>query len=253
MATKRSQAEAVFLAAYHPTDYAPLAVAVDVVFVSTHDLCLHTLLVRRDEHPFKGRHALPGGFVGEKESLDAAAARVCKVKAGIDDVYLEQLFTFGRANRDPRMRVVTVAYYALLEYARFLALAEGGPTTAASVRVSWQGESGGPAEAWAEDGSPLPLAFDHADILGLAVKRLRGKLAYVPLALALVGETFTLLELQHAHEAILGRAVNKDGFRRRMLATGWLRPTGKLQSAVLHRPAELYTATSVARKMLARP
>lgn len=248
-----ADSETSFLAAYNPTEYEPLAVAVDVVLLSSHERQLHTLLVRRDEHPFKGRHALPGGFVGSKESLDVAAARVCKDKAGIENVYLEQLFTFGAADRDPRMRVVTVAYYALIEHASFVALAERGPATLATVRVPWKGEAGGPATAHQSTGAALSLAFDHATILGLAIKRLRGKLAYMPLSLALLGERFTLLDLQHVHEAILGHALNKDAFRRKMIASGWIRPTGKIQSGVLHRPAELYTATAAAGAILVQP
>jgi 8-oxo-dGTP diphosphatase len=244
--------ETAFLAAYDPAAFAPLAVAVDVVLLSTHAKQLLTLVVRRDEHPFKGGHALPGGFVGARESLEMAAARVCKTKAGIAEVYLEQLYTFGAADRDPRMRVVSVAYYALIEHARFVALAEHGPAATATVRVPWKGESGGMASAHDEKGRDLTLAFDHAAILGLAIKRLRGKLSYTPLGLGLVGERFTLLELQHAHEAVLGRSLNKDAFRRKIVASGWVRPTGKMQANVLHRPAELYTSSAAAREALAR-
>jgi len=253
MAGKPStDSETAFLAAYDPSAFEPLAVAVDVVLLSTHAKALHTLLVRRQEHPFKGEHALPGGFVGRAESLEAAAARVCKTKAGIEDVYLEQLYTFGAAERDPRMRVVSVAYYALIEHRRFVALAERGPGLIAGVRVPWKGEAGGPVTVQEGKGRALSLAFDHAAILGLAIKRLRGKLSYVPLGLALVGDTFTLLELQHVHEAVLGRSLNKDAFRRKIVASGWVRATGKAQSGVLHRPAELYAASAEAQAILAR-
>jgi 8-oxo-dGTP diphosphatase len=247
-----TDSETAFLAAYDPRAFEPLAVAVDVVLLSTHAKALHTLLVRRAGHPFKGGHALPGGFVGKDESLDIAAARVCKAKVGIADVYLEQLYTFGAAERDPRMRVVSVAYYALIEHPRFVALADRGPAVVASVRVPWKGETGGAATVQDEAGRSLTLAFDHTEILGLAIKRLRGKLSYVPLGLALLGETFTLLELQQVHEAVLGRALNKDAFRRKVIASGWIRPTGKAQSGVVHRPAELYAASAEAREMLAR-
>jgi len=247
-----TDSETAFLAAYDPAAFEPLAVAVDVVLLSTHAKELRTLVVRRDEHPFKGGHALPGGFVGGQESLDVAAARVCKTKAGLADVYLEQLYTFGAADRDPRMRVVSVAYYALLEHERFVALAQHGPSSVATVRVPWKGEAGGRASVHDPKGRALALGFDHATILGLAIKRLRGKLSYTPLGLALVGGTFTLLELQHAHEAVLGRLLNKDAFRRKLLASGWIRPTGKMQSGVLHRPAELYEASTMAREALSR-
>lgn len=247
-----TDSESAFLAAYDPTAFEPLAVAVDVVLLSTHAKSLHTLLVRRQEHPFKGGHALPGGFVGRAERLEVAAARVCKSKAGIEDVYLEQLYTFGAADRDPRMRVVSVAYFALIEHQRFVSLAARSPALVAGVRVPWKDEAGGPATVQDEQGKTLTLAFDHAAILGLAIKRLRGKLSYVPLGLALVGDTFTLLELQQVHEAVLGRSLNKDAFRRKIVASGWIRPTGKSQSGVVHRPAELYTASAAAREILAR-
>jgi len=248
-----ASAEAVFLAQYDPSQYDQVAVAVDVVLLSTHGQTLRTLLVKRDDFPFKGHFALPGGFVAAKEDLVAAAARVCQAKAGIGDLYLEQLFTFGDADRDPRMRVISVAYYALIQEARFAELATQGPSTIATLRVPWRGEEGGPITAHVEKGPALSLAFDHDRILGRVVKRLRGKVSYSPLGLALLGETFTLLGLQHVHEAILGHALNKDGFRRKMLATGWIRPTSAWQAGVVHRPAELYTATAEAQKILAEP
>ena len=189
---RTTDSEAAFLDAYDPSAFEPLAVAVDVVLLSTHAKALQTLVVRRQEHPFKGGHALPGGFVGRAESLEVAAARVCQSKAGIEDVYLEQLFTFGAADRDPRMRVVSVAYYALIEHQRFVSLAARGPALVAGVRVPWKDEVGGPASVLDEKGRALTLAFDHATILGLAIKRLRGKLSYVPLGLALVGRDLHL-------------------------------------------------------------
>lgn len=228
-----------------------LAVAVDVVLMSTHGRNLRTLLVRRSEAPHQGRYALPGGFVGAEESLSEAAARICRTKAGVDDVFLEQLFTFGETDRDPRTRVISVAYYALIEESRFAKLAARGPTTTAALHVPWKGERGGAVELLDDQGQPLPMAFDHDRILGLVVKRLRGKIAYMPIALALVSPSFTLLALRRVSEAILGHAINKDGFRRKLLATGWIRSTGTWQSGVLHRPAELYTATPEARRSLA--
>jgi 8-oxo-dGTP diphosphatase len=243
--------EAAFLSRYDPSQYDQVAVAVDVVLLSTHEQTLRTLLVKRDDFPFKGNFALPGGFVAARENLAEAAARVCKVKAGIGDLYLEQLFTFGDADRDPRMRVISVAYYALIEASRFAELVATGTSTVATLRVPWRGEAGGAITVHVENGPPLPLAFDHDRILGRVVKRLRGKLSYSPLCLALLGKNFTLLGLQHVHEAILGHALNKDAFRRKILASGWIRPTGAWQTGVVHRPAELYTATAEARKILA--
>ena len=244
--------EADFLLHYDASLYDRFSVTVDVVLLSAHERCLHTLLVRRDEHPHKGRFALPGGFVGAKEDLASAAARVCKTKAGIVDVFLEQLYTFGETDRDPRLRVISVAYYALIPHAQLVALApKKTGTTMATLHVPWTGEAGGPISTSDENGSMLALAFDHGSILGLAVKRLRGKLSYTPVALALLNPTFTLLDLQRVHESILGRSLNKDSFRRKILSSDWVRSSGKLQAGVGHRPAELYcpspTCHSLAR------
>ncbi len=236
-----SNEEARFLASYDPSDYERLSVAVDVALVSAFDGGLFTLLTRRHEHPHKGGWALPGGFVRPDESLDDAAARVLREKGGLSSVFLEQLYTFGAPTRDPRTRVVSVAYYALVERRRFEGTGNlGGDVSTPRLRVPWPGETGGRVDALDATGRALPLAFDHGEILGMAVKRLRGKLDYAPVGFELLGDTFTLLELQRVHEAVLGQRVNKDSFRRRMLGTGSLRATGRSQTGVDHRPAELY-------------
>jgi 8-oxo-dGTP diphosphatase len=231
--------EAQFLASYDASKFERPSVTVDVALLTVDDAALLTLLLRRDALPFKGRFALPGGFVRMDETLDDAAARVLKEKTGISRVYLEQLYTFGAPKRDPRTRVITVAYYALVDRAR---LAEADArTTLAALAVPWEGETGGPVEALGgEEARTLPLAFDHEGILGMAVKRVRGKLDYTPIGFQLLPEQFTLSALQRVHETILGRPLNKDSFRRRMLASGQLEATGEQQQAVDHRPAELY-------------
>jgi 8-oxo-dGTP diphosphatase len=232
--------EAAFLASYDASRFDRPSLTVDVALLSAFEGALYTLVVRRDEHPHKGRWALPGGFVGMRESLDAAAQRVLGAKAGLGRVFLEQLYTFGDPGRDPRTRVVTVAYYALVERQRFDTAKRQGGLQVARVRVAWEGASGGPTELVGEDGAPLPAAFDHADILGMAVKRLRGKLDYTPIGFQLLPREFTLLDLQRVHETVIGHPVNKDSFRRKMLASGDLEATGKAQQDVGHRPAELY-------------
>lgn len=240
-AKPRDDEEARFLASYNPDDYDRLSVAVDVVLISAFDGDLFTLVARRREHPHKDRWALPGGFVRPKESLEDAAARLLAGKGSLTGVFLEQLYTFGTPDRDPRTRVVSVAYYALVERERFGGIADrGADILTPRLRVPWEGETGGPVQALDDAGRPLPLAFDHADMLGLAVKRLRGKLDYAPIGFELLGDTFTLLQLQHVHEAVLGRTLNKDSFRRRMIDSGLLKATGRSQSGVGHRPAELY-------------
>ena len=235
------QSERDFLATYDPSAFEHPSVTVDVALISIAHRKLTTLVVRRTEHPQRGSWALPGGFVQLGESLDTAAARVLATKAGLRDVFLEQLYTFGEPGRDPRTRVITVAYYALVNRGRFIgANSENGRPLEAVINVPWEGETGGPVSVADTSGSPLELAFDHADILGMAVKRLRGKLDYTPIGFQLLPETFTLRQLQEVHETILGRRLNKDSFRRRMLASGLLKGTGKRQGEVGHRPAELF-------------
>jgi 8-oxo-dGTP diphosphatase len=230
-----------FLASYDPAAYERPSVTVDLALLSVRDGALHALLMRRTQPPAEGRWALPGGFVGMDESLDEAARRVLHEKAHIASAFLEQLYTFGAVERDPRMRIITVAYYALLPAARFAkALEQSDELALAKVVTAWKGETGGRAEALAADGARLGLAFDHADILGLAVKRLRGKLDYSQVGFELLPPQFTLRALQDVHEAILGVRFNKPAFRRRMLDKGVLEPTGLREQGVTFRPAELY-------------
>ena len=233
--------ERAFLEAYDPARFDRPSVAVDVALVSTSGGALRTLVVRRTEHPAKGSWALPGTFVAAGESLEAAATRALAAKSGLSGLFLEQLYTFGDPKRDPRTRVLSVAYFALVDFERLAAVTGAGAEVAvARVVVPWEGETGGPVELTTEAGAPLPLAFDHADILGMAVKRLRGKLDYTPVGFQLLPPSFTLLELQRVHETVLDRPLNKDSFRRRMLASGLLEATGERQADVDHRPAERY-------------
>ncbi len=168
--------------------------AVDVALLTLHERALHVLLLRRSDPPHADTLALPGGFVRIDESLSAAAARVLADKCGLQQVFLEQLYTFGAVDRDPRGRVVRAQ----------------------------------------------PLAFDHSSILGTAVQRLRGKIDYAPVGFELLPPEFTLLELLQVHEVVLGRELNKDSFRRRMLASGLLAETGRERRDGAWRPAALY-------------
>ncbi len=233
---RRSKARALSVVAVDP-----MAVAVDIALVAVKDGGLHTALVRRQFPPHEGGWALPGGFVRREESLEQTAVRVMRDKAGITGVYLEQLYTFGSPARDPRMRVVAIAYYALVDRKRFDALAaRRGDALPVRLVVPWAGETGGPVEVVDEDGAPIELGFDHADMLGMVVKRMRGKLNYSPIGFQLLPEAFTLRQLQQVHQTVLGAVLNKDSFRRRMLASGLLEATGDRQHDVGHRPAELY-------------
>ncbi|MFT4054009.1 MAG: NUDIX domain-containing protein [Novosphingobium sp.] len=226
------QEEAEFLAGYDATKYERPSVTVDLVLMSVVGGAPAALLVRRDEQPNSRKWALPGGFVAMDEDLDAAARRVLADKAHMDGAYVEQLYTFGNVGRDPRARVISVAYFALLPADRFAAAlrADAALTLA---RICADGQATG------QDGV-LPLAFDHGQILGVAMERLRGKIDYSPLAFALLPERFTLRALQDVHEAILGQSLNKPAFRRRMLDRGWLEPTGERETGASFRPAELF-------------
>ena len=234
--------ERAYLQSYDPDAFEHPSVAVDVVLLALRERELLVGLLERGDHPARGKWALPGGFVRMHESLDAAAARVLAGKAALRDVYVEQLYTFGDPGRDPRTRVISVAYYALVDTAR-LAGIEAGALSFGRLRVPWQGEQGGPVTVLDDAGESLSLAFDHADIISTAVKRIRGKLHYTAIGYQLLAETFTLRELQDVHETVLGTSLNKDSFRRRMLASGDIEATGERESAVVHRPAELYRFT----------
>ncbi len=236
-----AESETEFLARYDPADYARPAVAVDLVLLGLSGGRPAILLLRRDRHPQAGRNALPGGFVGIDEGLDAAAARVLREKAGGAPAHLEQLYTFGAVERDPRMRIVTVAYLALLTEAALAEALERAPALSlGTVAAPRAGEADGPVTVRSPTGEALALAFDHAEIVALALRRLRGKLDYAPVGFRLLPELFTLRQLQDVHEAILGHPLNKPAFRRRMLDRGWLEPTGRFETGTSYRPAELY-------------
>jgi 8-oxo-dGTP diphosphatase len=229
--------EAEFLTGYDPNAYDRPSVAVDLVLLGIRDGRPAVLLQARTGHPFLGYWALPGGFVATDEALDDAARRVLREKAQLPGAHLEQLYTFGAVDRDPRTRVVTVAWLALLDEGAFAAALAANATL---LPVAIELDAGGAITATSPAGEALDLAFDHAEILALAVLRLRGKLAYSDVGFALLPERFTLRQLQDVHEAIAGVALNKPAFRRRMLDRGWLAPTGTREEGTSYRPAELF-------------
>ena len=203
-------------------------VAVDIVIftISAHAKvasALEVLLVRRGIPPFRGRWAIPGGFVLAKESLQEAALRELQEETGVRDVYLEQLYTFGDPGRDPRGRVVSVAYFALI---------------AADQRPLAAGSDAAEARFWPMSELP-PLAFDHGRILSYALDRLRNKLEYTTVGFQLLPATFTLSELQRVYEAILGRALDKRNFRRKLGLLEILTPLNEYRASG-RRPAQLY-------------
>ena len=201
-----------------------LRVTVDIVIFTIREGRLQVLLVRRAIPPFQGKWAIPGGFVKEEESLEEAALRELREETGVKDVYLEQLYTFGEPKRDPRGRVVTVAYFALI----------------ASDRATLQAGTDAAEARWHPMDSLPSLAFDHAEILEYSRERLRNKLEYTTVGFQLLPRDFTLTELQKVYEAILSRALDKRNFRRKIELLKILKPTGKWRRAGAQRPARLY-------------
>lgn len=200
-------------------------VAVDVAVCTVRDGALQVLLVQTTGGPFAGGWALPGGLVRDAESLDDAAARELAAQTGVGDVYLEQLYTFGRPDRDPAARVVSVAYVALIPH---------GDRFPAALRSPKYRQV-----AWYPVRRLPPLAYDHADIVRTAVDRLRAKLQYTNLVYTLLPAAFTLSELQAVYEAILARRLDRRNFRKKILSTGLLVPIGRERRGA-HRPAALY-------------
>jgi len=204
--------------------YQPIQVTVDIVVFTVHEQTLQVLLIERGIDPFKGRYALPGGFVRTEETLEQAAFRELLEETGTKDVYLEQLYTFGDPHRDPRGRVVTVAYYALVPNDKSPLLA--GTDAAAA--------------AWYPVSALPPLAFDHKKIVEYAVDRLRNKLEYTNVGFQLLPAKFTLSALQALHEAILGKLLDKRNFRRKVLGLGLVKPSKEMQ-ATGRKPAQLFS------------
>ena len=204
-------------------EYPHLAVTTDIVLFTIRDEGLKLLLIKRGLEPFKGAWALPGGFVEPDEALDACARRELQEETGIADVFLEQLYTFGRPNRDPRERVITVAYYALI------------PSNRLALRAASDAEGVG----WFDAEALPPLAFDHDEIVAVALERLRAKLDYSTIAFQFLPATFTLSDLQRVYEIILGEAIDKRNFRKWVLALDQIEETGDLRQGS-HRPAKLY-------------
>lgn len=209
---------------YDPSRWERPSVTVDVVILTMRKRRLEALLIKRKHWPFEGLWAIPGGFVNPDESLEAAARRELEEETSVNDIYLEQLYTFGDPDRDPRTRVITVVYYALIRDETLNVLAGDDAADASWFPVY-----------------DLPqLAFDHQRILTYTMQRLRGKLEYTTIGFQLLAPEFTLSELQEVYEAILDRPLDKRNFRRKVLSTGILDPTSHTRKAGQHRPAALY-------------
>lgn len=204
--------------------YARPALTVDAVVFGYQEPALQLLLIQRGQAPFAGRWALPGGFVEVGESPDQAVRRELAEEAGLRDLFLEQLYTFGEPKRDPREHVVTVAYFALVRPELFPARAD---SDAADAR--WF-----PVEALP------PLAFDHAEIVSAALARLRSKVRYQPIGFELLPQQFTLTMLQRLYEAVLNEPLDKRNFRKKMLGFGLLRGLPERVRVGRQRPAQLF-------------
>jgi 8-oxo-dGTP diphosphatase len=205
---------------YH---YPRAALTVDCVVFGFDEGEMKVLLIERGLEPFKGRWALPGGFVRVDEPLDESARRELGEETGLKNVFFEQLYTFGAVDRDPRERVVSVAYYALVKLSDHRAKAATDAANAQWFPVS-----------------KLPkLAFDHSEILSMARARLQGKVRYQPIGFELLPGKFTLSQLQHLYEAVLGAELDKRNFRKKVLGFGLLVPLKEAQIG-RHRPAQLF-------------
>lgn len=211
-------------ATYDASRYERPSVTVDVVILTVRGGKLEVLLVKRKHWPFEGMWAIPGGFVTPDESLEDAAKRELAEETHVRDVYLEQLYTFGDPGRDPRTRVITVVYYALIR------------TEQLHIRAADDAADAG----WYPLAALPPLAFDHRKILEYTLTRLQGKLEYTTIGFQLLASEFTLSELQAVYEAILNRPMDKRNFRKKVLQTGILEATEHTRREGQHRPARLY-------------
>ena len=217
-------------------EYPRAALTVDCVVFGLDDEDLKVMLIQRDLPPFEGEWALPGGFVRVDETLDEAARRELLEETGLHKVFLEQLYTFSAIDRDPRERVVSVAYYALVK------LGDHRVQAATDARDA----------AWFPAHDVPSLAFDHAQILNEALKRLRSTLSYRPVGFELLPKKFALSQLQRVYELVLERKLDKRNFRKKVLATGLVVETDEVQQDVAHRAARLYRFDERKYKRLAK-
>ncbi len=205
-------------------EYPRPAVTVDCVVFGMDEEDLKVLLIRRDVEPFQGHWAFPGGFIRMDEDLEGAARRELAEETGLERVFLEQLYTFGDVQRDPRGRVVSVAYYALVKLSDH------------RVRAATDASEAGWFSVW----DTPSLAFDHDRILQVALTRLKGKVRYQPIGFELLPPKFTPTQLQRVYEKILERALDKRNFRKKLLSMELLVELDEVEQDVAHRAARLY-------------
>ncbi|MCW8974741.1 MAG: NUDIX hydrolase [Sedimenticola sp.] len=209
-------------------EYPHPAVTTDVAVFTLRQQQLQLLLVRRGEDPYRGMWALPGGFLEIDEDLESCAKRELKEETGVSDLYIEQLFTFGRPDRDPRERIISVTYFALV------------PSNKLEIRAG----SDAADAAWHSLNTLPELAFDHAEIIQQAQERLAAKTLYSTIAFQLLPPTFTLSELQSVYEILRNETLDKRNFRKWILSLNLLTETGEKRMSGNHRPAKIYQATN---------
>jgi len=207
-----------------PYKYERPALTVDCVVFGLDDANLKVLLIQRARDPYAGKWALPGGFAAVGETVESAARRELEEETGLKNIFLEQLYTFSDPARDPREHVVTVAHYALVNLHEH------------SVKASTDAKNA----AWFEPDDIPALAFDHEKIFYAAYERLKGKIRYMPIGFELLPQKFALRHLQRMYEKILGRALDKRNFRKKILKMGIIERLDEIETHVAHRAARLY-------------
>ncbi|RZK48337.1 MAG: NUDIX domain-containing protein [Pedobacter sp.] len=202
------------------------AVSIDCVLFGFDEGELKILLIERNEEPFKDWWALPGNLVKPDESVDQSASRILHELTGLSNIYMEQYYTFGEVNRHPQGRVITVAYYALLRLSNEKSLK---PLTSFAKKAQWINVQQLP-----------PLAFDHLNIFDKGLEKIKRRIKYLPIAFELLPEKFTLTQVQHVYEVILGKKLDKRNFRKKILSFGVLKELDEKQKGVSFRAATLY-------------
>jgi 8-oxo-dGTP diphosphatase len=217
-------------------EYFNPGVTVDVAIFTIEDGALKILLVKRAGEPFKGTSALPGGFIREGKTAEDTAFRILKEKAGVEGVYIEQLYTFDAPNRDPRGQILSIAHFALV------------PKEELDIRENERTEK----PRFVPVGDLPPLAFDHSEIIAYALKRLRDKILYTSVIYSLLPKLFTFTQLQKTYEAILGSTMDKRNFRKKFMQLDLIEATKEKFTGTRQRPAVLYRFKKNAPKELKR-
>lgn len=202
---------------------------VDIIIFTVENGQFKTLLIKRKSPPFKGKWALPGGFLKKEEPIYSAVLRELKEETGVEGVYLEQLYTFGEPKRDPRGRVITVAYYAL------------APRELMKIKAADDAKN---AKLFSMTELPK-LAFDHKKILNYALFRIRNKIQYTNVIWSLLPRNFTLTEIQKVYELIWNKHLDKRNFRKKLLSLGLLKSKRQMHQGGRQRPAKLYSFKSI--------